>query len=293
MENCLVTKLKGTVNNDSLPILNAIRIKANAGTYTAGSIALMFNKKSSIDGLNGAELYSGGVSVGTTFPFYVDIANEVSPQNEGGNYVIRNKYNLTHFNSTKGNGLLEYELDEFKELPSITAFTSKNDIVKGDLSSFKNCPLTSFTLNKVSADVYGDFSELPSTITVLDLSSLNKAYNTSELSHLVNVVTLAVGTNDLLTGPITDFGNMKSITTLNVASTCLAGDIVDFVAIQRGGSNPRTTCDRISMSWAGGVGRGLKFNGTEISASASTYIHWDAQKLYLNQGGTDVAEVSF
>lgn len=292
--NCLKTQLKTSVQNENLSYFGCVKIKANPGTYNTETLPLIFNSASSVKGLNGANIYINGVNVGDTVDYIANETRTITPQNEGGTYLILNKYKLIFFGSNQGAGLLEYSLDDFSGCVSLNTFTSMNDIIHGDLSGLKNTVITTFTMRKATY-VTGSFSSLPATITTLDLQSIDKDFKTSELSHLVNVTMINLSNNDgsLSSGNITDLGTMKQITRMAIGSSSVRGNIEDFVAIQRTGYNARTTCDRIDMPWAGGIGRGLKFKGNEIVSKANTYIHWDATTLYLNQDGTDVDSVDF
>ena len=146
MVKCLITKLNGTVNNDSLPKLGVVRIPIRP--TTSSTIEFISAKN------NGATLkvYDNNKSLlsthqGTTNPQYVNLNLK-----DGGYIEYENKYDLTSapYGNTKidGRDMLP-DIEEFKyckKLKEVTAFAMKGNVKElADFDWLETIDATYFT----------------------------------------------------------------------------------------------------------------------------------------------------
>jgi len=192
--DCLVTKLKGVVQNDNLVKLGSIRFvipKSSRDMY----FSLMANQTS----------YSEPQSVitildeGKVFPLlgrnYYNIPWEISggcvPPHEGCTVEISNKYNLTMC-MMETSLLMDqrdtaYDID-IKELNCLTALTKVGLPVSGDLNDWVPADPTIITdINMVSGNITGNISSYSRFVNLSNLA-FTQAGEISALGSLVNLL---------------------------------------------------------------------------------------------------------
>jgi hypothetical protein len=192
MGNCLVTKLKGVVNNDNLEKLGSISLYPKGITgapiqtfniysstpYTAEIIGGDYN----FVGPNGeslGELKKVTVPVGST----LYISGYCLPANaNNGHLEISNKYNFTNISPSDVDGYtMEVDLNSIKYMPELRVLSIPQNAALIHLD-FENIPAT---LTSLSIRIPGDLSKLaynPNlTSVVLDYSYSEGEVNVSEV----------------------------------------------------------------------------------------------------------------
>lgn len=196
MVKCLITKLNGTVNNDSLPKLGVVRIPIRP--TTSGSIEFISAKN------NGATLkvYDNNKSLlsthqGTTAPQYVQLNLK-----DGGYIEYENKYDLasTPYGNTKidGRDMLP-DINEFmycKKLKEVTSYAMKGNVKElADFDWLKTIDATYFT---------GDFRDY-----------VARKVEKGSISGSIEIRVYQGGNSDFVTGTIQINGVKVNFNTYN------------------------------------------------------------------------------
>ena len=233
--DCLITKLKGTVNDGSLPKLGSMLF--NLRTTTTNLVKIEAIGKdvsfSSADGSNVFSISSGGedktnvINVGeSNTVFYVDASNGIT-------ISIDNKYNLEKldvYRSSDTNELtVDLNFEDLKYCKKLNWLALSYMRLTGDISALQNLTaLTTIYLN--STQVTGDISAL------------------QNLTALTNVA--LYGTQ--VTGSLDSLANLPSGLTFDMGNITLSGDYFKFL-------NERTNSDVVcsgnfnytTKSWSG------------------------------------------
>lgn len=279
--NCLVKKLKGTVNNPNLEKLGHIILECVSGsnnfvsivcapgyeplkvTVIEGSIDHVTSGVSMIDSTHC--VVPSGTSIGTGL--FTESANQAIVLDIEGYYgmqqvrFLHGDKNLNKLRYTQAtfidvrNPASEFDVESFSSFSACRSIELRDTGNKfnGNLSFIKDFPLTNFL-----------YMSAPSTIQV--------KLNASDFSNITTLVTLILEDNKISTisGDIaTLFGSLTSLTTLRIAGTNISGTVEGFVAAQIAAG--RTTCTGIT------IGRnlaGVTYNGSVISGSSSKTLSW-------------------
>jgi hypothetical protein len=192
MNDCLVTKLKGTVQNDNLPKLGVLKFYVPASTdqyIGLGAIA-------SSDASNPCKIVGNGVDRAIQI---LPIADGIVPISEGGYYEITNKYCLAKIT-------FSFAL----------AASTPNDKAL-DISEFNYCPLVN-----LGGKFKGNLEDfVPQNYSVLEiLDGINCEELGGDISYLANFTSLTI-INFNTCKSIT--GNISSLASLNLTSLKLPG----------------------------------------------------------------------
>lgn len=168
MGNCLITKLKESVDNANLPIFNALRInvnhsKADSIAQSDRYITLRGNAANSVIVKNvggyfcdsSGENLQSEVTVGSSnaAPFYTAETDQI---------IICNKENLVFlslYTSSDNIDTLNIEFEDFKYLPSLEYASMGGNSQNGFLTDIIECPSLT-TLNINSTNIKGDIAAL-------------------------------------------------------------------------------------------------------------------------------------
>lgn len=235
MNDCLVTKLKASVNDDSLLKLGEIKLTI-APTSESKTLAIASTEPiiveivKAISG-DGTFSWSGGTNVSkATIPPILDSYYTLTFSE--GEYIvsISNKYAITRLESTDSlnvldlNGDLSYSeglfsfilsvknftndnISQFGNLPIKSFITNSNNNLKGSINSFSNLTsISSINLNASEDNdkIYGNISAF----------SLSKNIERCQLSRCLNIE-----------GNINVFNNSIKLAYLDVYHTKVIGDI--------------------------------------------------------------------
>ena len=256
--DCLITKLKGTVNDGSLPKLGSMLFKLKTTTTNLVKIEAIGKDVSfsSADGSNVFSTSSGGeektnvinVSESNTV-FYVDASKGVT-------ISIDNKYNLEKLDVYRSADTNELTVDlnfedlkyckklnwlaliymkltgDISALSGLTALTSidlYNTQVSGDISALSGLTaLTSISFD--NTQVSGDISAL-SGLTALTSIGLAGTQVSGDISALQNLTALTVIRlyNTNVTGSLDSLANLPSGLILDMGNRTLTGDYFKFL----------------------------------------------------------------
>ena len=221
--NCLVTKLKTTVNNNSLLKIGEMRLEAktenekakrvNFSAYPAvietldGSMSLTTDK-TLLTGLTNKLTITGG-----DFDFYTKTQNIV--------LSILNKYKIRSV-SCFGTTL---NLDDLKPCANFESLEAVN--CKGSLESIKDKPMN--IINTVTFEQAQDIASLSglTVLTRLNLSGTNVSGDIASLSGLTALTGLVLLKTNV-SGDIASLSGLTALTSLNFMSTPISGDITSL-----------------------------------------------------------------
>lgn len=274
MDNCLISKLKATVDNDNLTKYGCFRIKRRASeNYEAANARLTFRAaeaftitaKGSGFMADSAENLSDPEMCYTEKEASADTATIIFFSNGDYEIEISAKYsviNITASNSSY-DSLFELNIDDFKYDSNIGIldFESPNIKATGDLSSLAGKSVTKLNIaNALATDnqnsnITGDISVLSSATEII-LPGQSGVYGSiNSLNSNLNYL-LITGSN--CEGTASQLGRYTSLTRLFIGKTRITGSVEDLVAsfVQNG---------RTSFSGAGffcyGILSKLSFGG--------------------------------
>ena len=261
--DCLVTKLKGTVNDNSLLKLGEIRIKkekvsSSWNTCTQG-FRLCFNENTTISIIGNGYFtdLNGTADKGKTLYFTKDVQQNVYVSNDDMEISIPNKYALTYLNLRQPENVSVNEntndqksksivggLENLKYSP-LTRISAANTSITGDISALSGKSLTvaSFSYTAVTGDisVFNGMNlealELQSTEVTGDLSNLVSSTNMKyliiadsniygDISNLKDMAAL-IGClmPENVSGDISTLANCLNIETLSAHGQEIIGNV--------------------------------------------------------------------
>lgn len=236
MNKCLVTKLDGTVDNDSLMHIGEFRIKMkkiSAPTKDSQLIKIGVTSDTELrivgDGYFTDSTLTQNKGKKITIHTNNGASNEVYVSNGDIELAVMNKYNLSEIAmpNSKYNKDREFDLDALKYSTSLKAIDAKDSKVFGNLNSLSNCSrLSSIVLGNTL--VTGNFSVFTDkNIGVINLNSTAVVGDISNLKNKSNLSLLHVS-NTAISGDISVLGNKNNLVYLNIAKSALYGDISVF-----------------------------------------------------------------
>lgn len=244
MENCLVTKLKGVVNNPGLKKLGVLRFEVNV-TSISRKNTIHCNtpnhcKFTIVSGPEGGQLVKAGASEASDVPlgteFFLNNSLDLYYFSKIGNYVIEitNKYDINKLGLYHN---VSIPLDDMKYLNTLsyvrlggkniignfnnllTSYMTymyisnigsdnfPNESVVGDIAGIANIPINNLILESCGG-VTGDLSSLSSHSTLSTLAINYSHKITGKLSDLTSIPHLSnfqCAGNQLITGSLADF----------------------------------------------------------------------------------------
>ena len=256
--DCLLTKLKASVNNDALRLFDGVRIELKphtAGNPAKAYITFLAATKAYLRG-DGQFTNSSGTPIGKVM--------DISAGAVG-------------FYTTPEGGILEFEGRSLVKEIRMVSSTSM------DLAE------ATYLDNIVSLYVmepFGDISSLnPETMRSLSLLSLREANEvTGDLSSLKDFTALTYllfNKTYNVTGNLAILGKLTSLTFMQLADSQIYGSLESFVAAQR--SNGRTTCDGIDLVWFSASPH-ITWRGASIPAAGAEALRlsWTASTITFN-----------
>ena len=236
MGNCLVTKLKASVNNPDLPKLGYLlaKMKNTSGNYV--DITYKDAIRVFIDGDNG----SGHMKSTTETTSRDNNRNNLFQKFSVGEYNVNIEKSPLFKAFYHSTGYMDIDLEQFKYCTSLEElyFGSHPD---------PNAP--SSKPNQREYFWKGDIANLANLTNLKSLTfncrdiplENHKIYgNVESLSNLTNLQVLDISEMKKFTGDIVKaFGKMTKLTTLNIFNNACTGDTIDLVAAWR--SNGKTT----------------------------------------------------
>lgn len=263
MSDCLVTKLKGVVDNDNLEKLGVLKINRVYNANETQNSAYLGVVRSEIpagktvvlkiigDGYF-ADTY-GGASIGKE----VEVSSEQST-------AVRNLYT--------SNGNYEIEIH------------NKYDFRVNQLSKDYHTKIDDVFWTKIiginGEGYYGSLGSLDANkITSVNLADSQYGavtYTNEDIAKLINITSFSVASERFERIDTNTLGKLINLVGANQVSV-LQGSIEDFVAEQRAGG--RTTfSETLNLKWIGALGL-VTFNGATISNVQDGYITWTASTI--------------
>lgn len=271
MENCLVTKLKGVVDNDDILKLGEIRFLTSKSD-SINRCYLSFTESTTVKIINDGHFYNSTTSdLGKDLSLSAQqssVGTKVSP---GSLIQINNKYALASISF----GTLENKISlaELKYSPLVYLYAEKDNI-EGDISNLAGRQMDFISiLNNPS--VYGDIAVLKGMpLTVLQLQGTQVTGNVSALKGMALTI---VQINNLITG---DISNLSSVKAEEISALNLNGDLSTLTSdtlhhVSSKGVNPFT--------WKGERDSSLK-----ILSLTRIRMNEDVDKMLINQAKCQV-----
>ena len=256
--NCLVTKLKGTINNDNLPKLGYLKIYVgSSGTIHA------IQTNTTVRPTVGKNVYV------TIIDDHITITGA-----ENGATMIDSKHGI--FTNAYNSRLL-INGAEYSEWINIEVKMKYDfNTIRGagiyDLSEFKHCSSLRFLIFNPG---YGREQGVPN-----DISG-----NIEDLAHITTLETYTVEYMPHIYGSINKLGPLVNLTTFNFAMSELkpnnvTGSFDGFVAAQK--ENGRTTCTGINITHAANfklpMGN-VKTFWDDPTGTLTAILKWDGDKI--------------
>lgn len=196
MAKCFITRLKGSVTNDTLPILGAIRVNVIGEENLANTISgnLTFSgSKCNWKGTSGCKLPS--------YPDYeLNRYNVVTTKEAKGLLLLTDKYSLKEIDISYGYGAC-VKLSDLSYCKNLYVLAISNSYQEGDLSEISDLNLKS--LNVAKSKITGS------------LDSLSKMTSLTSVSF----------SDTSISGDIANLANKKELSLLNINNTSIYGNI--------------------------------------------------------------------
>lgn len=266
--NCLVTKLKGVVDNDNLEYLGMVKEDLFP---TMGTTKVIFNASSTAKILHGT--VGGNTEVTFSANEDVYISNKGTILVDSGYdkaTILIPKYSLTDIfivGSQIGVGsyVPDVDLTKFKHSP-LNLLSISNGRVVPDID----------VLNKVSSLVL--INGRMAFTEECDISTLGA----NGVKTIINLTGFGTVPEHNLKGSL-DKSGCSPLTILNVPNTkAVSLSIENFVAYNRGAG--RTT-GTLSLPWLGACK--ATFNGGDVANQQNNHLSWTATTITLN--GTEIS----
>lgn len=312
MGNCLMTKLKASVNNDNLPIFGKITInvvplsgisdsaqqsiyiegtdftvEVSGGGYFSENYADLETPSSCLT----SQTYQNGVLL-----YFANVASTIHITDTVINISVQsvNVWNDSIFAVDLKNIAYSQSLNTLqvwqnsdvsvlKNLPNlIRAYFIK---CNGDFGFVRNSPL----LEELKAyDVPSGLmllSDVPDTVTTFAANNIGKG-DLSSLTSKTGLESIELENTDV-TGSITDIGGLTSLTSFNLFRTSVTGSIEDFIAAQ-------VNAGRASFSGEFRCYSALSFltfggNTYPVEEFQTNFFTWDGNKIVIYTGSEDKA----
>lgn len=254
MNECLVTKLKSSVNDDNLRLVGEIRVVKNSGMENNGEncyIGIASSETMEATILNeGYFCLSTGekdVTVGKTKDFTSDLWVSA-----GSVVRIAPRYMVTRINFSR----LSMDLSDLSYLENLTNLTIKGNGIKGNIESLSVSPLSDVQITDTGDNVVGSLESIKD-LSKLTSISINRTRISGDIAKC--------------------FGKSVGLSNMQIAESEMSGSIESFVAKQI--SNGRTSgtvylpyaklCGKVTFE-----GLLLKDNSNVPAQSANNSFSW-------------------
>ena len=211
MANCLVTQLKSSVNNDSLPKLGTLRIEV-IQQGTGNRFRLMLNGETTIKVKSGDDGFFYSASAQSTPITTLTSSTSLDillPSNKTFALEVFPKYNIVHFQKPRG----YQELNNFRI----------------NIEQFEGCE-SLVTLGLYQSEGYGSIDKLVSCSNLEDFSFLYCSEitgNTTTLSGMTQMRILQL-TNTAVAGSSRDLSGLTALTNAQLRCPNMTFNDADF-----------------------------------------------------------------
>lgn len=297
MGNCLLTKLKEVVDNDSLPVYNEVELLCDVSNPSSAILGVAAEESNSvkvlIDGGVLSTTPTGKIS-DTSYWAKNQIAGsgvKITP-NSGSRYKIKIQGYYKAINLSMQSGCmaviknnvyyspLEVLCLDFKEFTAedednILPFNldEMSDILKQNIrvlsiDSNNNAIFKPYIRGNISA--LSECSNLEKVILI----NTNLEGDISSLSDLTNLEEIQITKVAGVHGVIDSLGKLTGLTYIYFQGCNLSGNLEDLVHKQRGNGRTETTGTDTGISCGYGIGDNVYFNGNKVGLKGSRVLTW-------------------
>ena len=234
MTKCLITKLNGTVDNDSILRIGEMKFSINkidSPTKDTQYLSITSQKDIKLKIIGDGYFTDESLSVnnGKTKAISANTQTVCYLSNNNFELVIPEKYSLNVINDMETNaGNKVFKLEDFKFLKNISMISLHNEKITGDISSLKDLATLS-SLLLTGTNIIGDIANLKN-LTALSLVNFSGTNVSGDIANLKNLTTLKYvifyGTN--VSGDIANLKNLTALTSIGLTNTNISGDIANL-----------------------------------------------------------------
>ena len=275
MSECLVTKLKGIVDNDNLPIYGAIKVKVGNGEFDFG----VCNKAGTTISWNNVIdqiTLSNGTVITSPYTFPVGSENAmtrfVGTLTRETTFVITNKYNITRIYDNTPNVVwpsleeLKYaDIREFRNRYGVITDTD-NKSISELITMFPNITALDFAGFKIT----GNISSLAVWQNLTEFSSVDHLANVAfegNIESLASLISLGgSGANDFRTPNVT--GTLEGLVEGQVSNGRNSGNMILQLGLSAVTLNNTEVNKTIRITFTASE---VSIDGTVLSDHLATY----------------------
>lgn len=272
MGQCLITKLKGTVSNNTLLKVGELRINFSA-TGSSRKMQIRFTSDVTLV-CTGGFFTDESLSVknGTTYTCKQDKIETIYVSN-GSGYIscLNGKYKCSLINISGSCYFIDTDDLKF-DSDLLYVSLGNNSLSTGDLSSL--CLARVIDLEVSKTNIYGDISAIANCKNLNTASLYNSPNIKGDIAvfkNTPNLTSLILG-NAGIYGDIISFSSCLKLTTLNIPRTNLTGTVESLAnALFTAGRNSgqiKLTCDNTYITFNG---QPCNFKIIKFSSTGVTY----------------------
>ena len=234
MGKCLVTKLKGAVDNQNLLRIGEMRIKFNKvsnPTDTTQCIILKVSRDTKIEIIGDGYFTDSSLAQnnGKNLTILANVSTEVYVSNNDIEFSIPDKYAIANISvKEQYRGNASFDIEGLKFSTSLTNLYLTNMPAYGDIAALKN--LTALTnINLDNTQISGDIAALKNLTALTKLTASNTQIS-GDIAALKNLTALTklTASNTQISGDIAALKNLTALTNINLDNTQISGDIINL-----------------------------------------------------------------
>ena len=234
MGKCLVTKLKGAVDNQNLLRIGEMRIKFNKvsnPTDTTQCIIFKVSRDTKIEIIGDGYFTDSSLAQnnGKNLTIRANVSTEVYVSNNDIEFSIPDKYAIANiFVKEQYRGNASFDIEGLKFSTSLTNLYLTNMPAYGDIAALKN--LTALTnINLDNTQISGDIAALKNLTALTKLTASNTQIS-GDIAALKNLTALTklTASNTQISGDIAALKNLTALTNINLDNTQISGDIINL-----------------------------------------------------------------
>lgn len=247
MKNCLVTKLKGVVNNSDLKKLGVLRFEVDVTSIERNNVIHCninnYCKFKIVSGPEGGQIIKVGISEALDVPkgteFFLDNSLDMYYFSKIGKYVIEitNKYYITNFEIKHNVSIL---LNDMKYFSTLNRVFLKGEKVIGNFNDLLTSDMNYMNFNNSTADnqyvsaetIVGDIAKIANTPMVTFISEYCNGItgDLSSLSSHSTLSTFVINNVYKITGKISDITGIPHLSNFQCGNNKLiTGSLADFL----------------------------------------------------------------
>lgn len=235
MEKCLITKLKGTVDNNSLLKLGEMRIivkEDSSNTPSRHKIALTFYEDTVLSIIGNGYFTDDSLSAnkGKSISVKAYVQTELYVSNGNFEISIPNKYTLTYFRIYPSN--ISVDIEDLKYSTELTSIILSETPSYGDISALGNLTKLTYIGAFICSKINGDISALSNLTALTRIGFSNTKVNgdISALRNLTALTSLSISNNNVM-GDISSLQSLVALTNFDLSKTNVSGDISSLQSI--------------------------------------------------------------